>query len=79
MAHHKSKTAMSAKSVSLACLIFASTDTRQSRGMGKRIGALMRVETPGGQQTQSHVVFLMNFADELQREVPGREIGVARR
>ncbi|MCE0499495.1 MAG: hypothetical protein LV481_16260, partial [Methylacidiphilales bacterium] len=40
---------------------------------GKRIAALMPVETPetpGAQQTQNHVVFLMNFADELQRKVP---------
>jgi serine/threonine protein kinase len=32
---------------------------------------LMPVETPEGQQAQNHVVFLMNFADELQRKVPG--------
>jgi len=37
---------------------------------GKRIAALMPVETPEGQQTQSHVIFLLNFADELQRIVP---------
>ncbi len=37
---------------------------------GKRIVALMPVETPEGQQTQNHVIFLMNFADELQRKVP---------
>jgi len=30
----------------------------------------MPAETPEGQQAQSHVVFLMNFADELQRRVP---------
>jgi serine/threonine-protein kinase len=37
---------------------------------GKRIAALMPAETPEAQQTQNHVVFLMNFADELQRKVP---------
>jgi hypothetical protein len=40
---------------------------------GKRIAALMTVETPetpGAQQTQNHVLFLMNFGDELQRKVP---------
>jgi serine/threonine-protein kinase len=40
---------------------------------GKRIAALMPVETPetpGAQQTQNHVIFLENFADELQRRVP---------
>jgi len=37
---------------------------------GKRIAALMPVETPDAQQTQNHVVFLENFADELQRKVP---------
>ena len=37
---------------------------------GKRVAALMPVELPEAQQTQSHVVFLENFADELQRKVP---------
>jgi eukaryotic-like serine/threonine-protein kinase len=37
---------------------------------GKRIAALMPVETPESQVPQSHVVFLENFADELQRKVP---------
>jgi hypothetical protein len=36
----------------------------------KRIVALMPVETPDGQQAQSHVIFLMNFFDELQRKMP---------
>ena len=36
---------------------------------GKRIAALMPVETPEGQQAQSHVVLLMNFFDELRRKV----------
>jgi hypothetical protein len=40
---------------------------------GKRIAALMPVETPESQQTQNHVVFLENFADELQRKVPIRK------
>ena len=30
----------------------------------------MPVESPEGQQTQSHVIFLENFSDELQRKVP---------
>ena len=37
---------------------------------GKRVAALMPVETQEAQQTQSHVTFLLNFADELQRKVP---------
>ena len=37
---------------------------------GKRIAALMPVETPETQQTQSHVIFLENFFDELRRKVP---------
>jgi hypothetical protein len=37
---------------------------------GKRIVALMPVDTPEVQQAQSHVIFLENFADELQRKVP---------
>ena len=40
---------------------------------GKRIAALMPVETPetpGARQAQNHVIFLENFADELQRKVP---------
>ena len=37
---------------------------------GKRIAALMPVESPEAQQTQSHVIFLENFSDELQRRVP---------
>jgi len=37
---------------------------------GKRIAALMPVETPKGQQTQNHVIFLENFFDELRRRVP---------
>jgi hypothetical protein len=37
---------------------------------GKRIAALMPVDTPGAQQAQNHVVFLGNFIDELQRKVP---------
>ena len=37
---------------------------------GKCIAALMPVETPESQQAQSHVIFLMNFFDELRRKVP---------
>jgi dipeptidyl aminopeptidase/acylaminoacyl peptidase len=38
---------------------------------GKRIAAVMPAEGPEAQQTQNHVTFLENFADELQRKVPG--------
>ena len=37
---------------------------------GKRIAALMPVETPEAQQAQNHVIFLQNFSDELRRRVP---------
>lgn len=37
---------------------------------GKRIAALMPVVTTESQQAQSHVVFLLNFTDELRRKVP---------
>jgi len=37
---------------------------------GKRIVALMPVETAEAQKTQSHMTFLMNFFDELRRKVP---------
>ena len=37
---------------------------------GKRIAALMPVETPEAQQSQNHVIFLENFFDELRRKVP---------
>ena len=37
---------------------------------GKHIAALLPVETAEGQNAQSHVIFLMNFFDELRREVP---------
>jgi serine/threonine-protein kinase len=37
---------------------------------GKRIVALMPVETAEGQKTQSHVIFLENFFDDLHRKVP---------
>jgi hypothetical protein len=40
---------------------------------GKRIAALMLVDTPEWQQAQNHVIFLMNFADELRRKVPMRK------
>ncbi len=36
----------------------------------KRIAALMPVETAEAQKAQSHVIFLMNFSDELRRKVP---------
>ena len=37
---------------------------------GKRVAALMPIDTLETQQTQNHVTFLLNFADELQRKVP---------
>jgi len=37
---------------------------------GKRIIALMPVETEEGQKPQSHVIFLENFFDEVRRKVP---------
>ena len=37
---------------------------------GKRIVALMPVETAEGQKAQNHVIFLENFFDEVRRKVP---------
>jgi serine/threonine-protein kinase len=37
---------------------------------GKRVVALMPVETADGQRAQSQVTFLLNFFDELRRKVP---------
>ena len=37
---------------------------------GKRIAALMPVESAEAQPAQNHVVFLMNFFDELRRRAP---------
>jgi hypothetical protein len=37
---------------------------------GKRIVALMPVETAEAQKAQNQVTFLMNFSDELRRKVP---------
>jgi len=37
---------------------------------GKRIAALMPAESAEAQTAQNHVVFLMNFADELRRRAP---------
>jgi hypothetical protein len=37
---------------------------------GKRIAALMPVDTSEGQKAQNHVIFLENFFDELRRKVP---------
>ena len=37
---------------------------------GKRIVALMPVETADGLKSQSHVIFLENFFDEVRRKVP---------
>jgi Tol biopolymer transport system component len=37
---------------------------------GKRIAALMPSDTAQGQQAQNHVIFLINFFDEIRRRVP---------
>jgi hypothetical protein len=37
---------------------------------GKRVVALMPVETADAQQAQRQVTFLLNFFDELRRKVP---------
>ena len=37
---------------------------------GKRIIALMPVETAEAQKAQNHVIFLENFFDEVRRKVP---------
>jgi hypothetical protein len=37
---------------------------------GKRIVALMPVETAEGQKAQNQLIFLENFSDELRRKVP---------
>jgi len=37
---------------------------------GKRVAAIMPVETPEVQRAQSHVVLLINFFDELRRRAP---------
>jgi Tol biopolymer transport system component/predicted Ser/Thr protein kinase len=37
---------------------------------GKRIVALMPADAPEDQRPQNHVIFLMNFLDELRRRVP---------
>ena len=37
---------------------------------GKRVVAIMPAEAPEAQQSQSHVIFLENFFDELRRKVP---------
>jgi hypothetical protein len=37
---------------------------------GKRIIALMPVETAEAQKAQNQVTFLMNFSDELRRKIP---------
>jgi Tol biopolymer transport system component len=37
---------------------------------GKRIIALMPVETAEAQKAQNHVIFLMNFSDEVRRKAP---------
>ena len=47
-----------------------SMGTYDSAPDGKRVAALMPVETPEARQAQNHVTFLLNFADELQRKVP---------
>jgi Tol biopolymer transport system component len=40
---------------------------------GKRIAALLPTETEGDANLQSHVIFLLNFFDELERRVPSKK------
>jgi len=37
---------------------------------GKRVAVLMPADSPESQQSQSQVIFLENFFDELRRRVP---------
>jgi hypothetical protein len=37
---------------------------------GNRIAGLLPVETAESQQAQNHVIFLLNFFDELRRKAP---------
>jgi serine/threonine-protein kinase len=37
---------------------------------GKSVVALMPDESPEGQKTQNHLIFLLNFFDELRRRLP---------
>jgi len=53
--------------------VFARADTTRNFDLapdGKRIVALMPAEDPEGQKPQNHVIFLLNFFDELHRLVP---------
>jgi serine/threonine-protein kinase len=38
---------------------------------GRRIAALMPVETQEEQKPEEHLTFLLNFFDELKRRIPG--------
>ncbi len=51
----------------------AETSTSQNADIapdGKRFAVLMPLETPEAHQSQNHMIFLENFADELRRKVP---------
>jgi hypothetical protein len=37
---------------------------------GQRVTALMPAEGPDDQKAQNHVIFVMNFFDELRHKVP---------
>jgi len=37
---------------------------------GKRFAALMPADSSDGREAQHHVIFLLNFLDELKRRVP---------
>lgn len=50
---------------------FASTRSYDLAPDGKRIVALMPAEAPEGQNAQHHVIFLLNFFDELRRRTQG--------
>ena len=53
----------------LADIVAAGIPTFDVAPDGTRVAALMPVETPG----QSHVTFVLNFGDELQRKMPVRK------
>ena len=57
---------------------FSSTRSYDPAPDGKRIVALMPAEGRQGQKSQDHVIFLLNFFDELRRRIPSSEDRVYR-
>ncbi len=51
----------------LADLGIVGTGTYDLAPDSKRIAAIMPVDDPEAQQAQNHVIFLMNFFDEVRR------------